>query len=139
VVAGRALKAHDQRLQHLGDDYVRRDVADIQLGFSNPICSAGLDAVDEAYRRDVLRPPPVSTFYRLSPAYVPLTVPVLRELRDILLANLAWYLTAARRIILFQMGAMPTTPLDGTRSPRLLWIGRSAAGRAIGPFTLAGD
>lgn len=126
------------------DSYVSRDVADILfLEYQyNPVRSFGLDAIDEAHRRDALAASAgITSFY--SPV-LHRTVPNRQgsfTYAQTLLHNLTWYLiTRTENTLLFQMEI--STPVSAGWDS-LTWrgcmnIANERLGTVIGePYTLA--
>jgi hypothetical protein len=127
------------------DDYARRHVADIlflEYQYS-PIRNAGLDAVEESHRRDVLAASAgMVTFYAATPGTRSVQGrPYAVDYGEALLGNLAWYLVSrTSESILFQMGTnTPNTAGWDTLTWRgCMEVADRQLGDAVGePFTLS--
>jgi hypothetical protein len=126
------------------DGYVSRDAADVLfLEFQyNPVRSCGPNMVDEAYRRDVLAAKAgIASFYSAGMSNSVQGRPGEVGYAQVLLGNLAWYLTTRTESTLFyEMGTnAPSTAGWDT----LVWRGCiDVAGKQLGsalggPYTLA--
>jgi len=126
------------------DSYASRDVADVLfLEFQyNPVRNCGLDAVDEAYRRDtVAAQAGIASFYSANMTSSVSGHPGSFSPEEVMLGNLCWFLTTRTPLTLFYQ--------QGTNSPntsewdQLTWIramdvADRQLGEAVGaPYTIA--
>jgi len=125
------------------DSYASRDVADVLfLEFQyNPVRNCGLDAIEEAYRRDtVAAQAGITSFYSANMTSSVSGHPGSFSPEEVMLGNLCWFLTTRTPLTLFYQ--------QGTNSPqsaewdRLTWIramdvADRQLGEAVGaPYTL---